>query len=177
MAFGRLMCALRSSLRAALVAMSVAAGCAPQFDGQVFRGDGFAFRLASVPSAWRQVETTDRGLAFRDEENRGTALVNGRCGRDEDVPLKALTQHLFFTFTERHIVREELVPFDDREALHTTLTAKLDGVPMRFDVWVLKRDGCVYDLLYFAPREGFERGVPAFLELVKGFTSKVRDGR
>ncbi len=159
-----------------MAALSLAAACAPRYDGRVFRGDGFAFRLANVPRAWRQLETTNTGIALRDEENRGTALVNGRCGRDEDVPLKALTQHLFFAFTERNIEQEELVPFDDREALHTTLTAKLDGVPMRFDVWVLKRDGCVYDLLYFAPRDGFERGAPAFLELVRGFTSKVPHG-
>jgi hypothetical protein len=53
------------------------------------------------------------------------------------------------------------------------MTALLDGVPMRYDVWVLKKDGCVYDLLYFAPPATFERGLAAFGGLVQGFTTAV----
>ncbi len=101
-------------------------------------------------------------------------LVNGRCGlNSDDVPLSALTQHLFIEFTHRTIEEQTVVPFDGREAMHTRLTADLDGVPMRYDVWVLKKDGCVYDLLYVAPPPAFERGVARFGAFVKGFTTVV----
>ncbi|MSP26735.1 MAG: hypothetical protein EXR75_16655 [Myxococcales bacterium] len=148
----------------------------PRFDGSVYRGDGFAFKVAKVPVGWQRLDDDRSALSFSDLANRGAVLINGRCGRDEDVPLKALTQHLFIAFTERNIETEELVPFDQREALHTTLSAKLDGVPLRYDVWVLKRNGCVFDLLYFAPPERFQAGVPGFAEFVRGFTSRVADG-
>jgi hypothetical protein len=53
--------------------------------------------------------------------------------------------------TDRHFTREETVPFDGREARHTLLDARLDGVGMRFDIFVLKKDGCVFDLVHVAP--------------------------
>jgi hypothetical protein len=68
------------------------------------------------------------------------------------------------------------VPFDGREAMHTSLVAKLDGVPMAYDVWVLKKDGCVYDLLYLAPPADVDRGIEAFHRLVRGFTTVDPDG-
>jgi hypothetical protein len=60
-------------------------------------------------------------------------------------------------------------PFDGREALHTKLKAKWDGVPMVADIYVLSKDGCVYDFIYLATPSGFEAGAPAFESFVRGF--------
>ncbi|WP_245678396.1 hypothetical protein [Chondromyces crocatus] len=100
-----------------------------------------------------------------------TIAINGRCRGEDDVPLTALTQHLFLQFTERDILSQEVVPMDGREAMHTVLQAKLDGVPKKFDVWVLKKDGCVYDLLLVAHPAHFERSLDAFGHLVRGFST------
>ncbi len=162
---------LRGSIAVALLAL---AGCSSHFDGRVYHGDGFAFAVPPPSDRWERVKHPDAALAFRDPDSGGTVMVNARCGMDEDdVPLSALTQHLFIDFTKREIEEQEAVPFDGREAMHTVLTADFDGVTMRYDVWVLKKDGCVYDLLYFAPPARFERGRPAFAQLVKGFTTAV----
>ncbi|MBI4703174.1 MAG: hypothetical protein HY744_18815 [Deltaproteobacteria bacterium] len=152
-------------------------GCAgTSFDGRTYRGDGFAFRIAALPPPWRPIEPGDAPLAFRDDEHDATVLVSARCGRDgDDVPLGALTQHLFLQFTERQIVLQEVVPFDRREAMHTRLGARLDGVAKHYDAWVLKKDGCVYDLVYLAPAASFPPGLPAFLALVKSFATVPSD--
>lgn len=142
------------------------------FDGQVYRGEGFAFRLPPPPASWVPLEQPDVALAYRDEANDATILISGRCGiENDDVPLVALTNHLFLQFTERTEELQEVVPFDGREALHTVLVAKLDGVSLRYDAWVLKKDGCIYDLLHFAPPASSEAGLPAFRELVRGFAT------
>ena len=109
-------------------------GCGgPRFDGSVYRGDGFAFRVPPLAPGWERVEQTHAALTFRDRANRASILVNGRCGLDgDDVPLGALTNHLFLQFTERDIETQEVVPFDGREAMHTRMSAKLDGVPLRY---------------------------------------------
>ena len=127
------------------------AGCSAGLQGDTFRGHGFA---------------------FRDERDGASIVLNGRCGADgEDVPLEALTQHLFIRFTEREIVEQKVVPFDHREAMRTVLTAKLDGVPMKFEVWVLKKDGCVYDLAYLASPSHFSHGAGEFERFVQGFAT------
>lgn len=164
-----------------LVALALAApaqglGCASQFDGQTYRGDGFSFRVAEVPSSWQPVKNSGRALAWEDRALGATILAHGRCDRDgEDVPLRSLTQHLFIQFSERELHSEQVLPFDGREALRTDLTAKLDGVPLRFAVWVLKKDRCVYDLLYFAPPERFEQGVAGFDAWARGFSALPRE--
>lgn len=156
------------------LAVSFFTACAPAFEGNVYRGEGFAFQVAPRPAAWKPVEATGAAIAYEDAGG-GQVLVNARCDRDgEDVPLKSLTQHLFIRFTERVTHSEKIVPFDGREALRTDITAKLDGVDRRFLVWVLKKDRCVYDLLYFATPESFDSGATAFESWVEGFSALPR---
>jgi hypothetical protein len=161
---------LRHSFLAAL--LLGAASCSAGLRGDTFHGDGFAFRIGAPPEGWQRVEISHAALAFRDERDGATIVLNGRCGIDgEDVPLESLTQHLFLRFTEREIVEQKVVPFDRREAMRTVLTAKLDGVPMKFDVWVLKKDGCVYDLDFMATPPRFARGAADFERFVAGFAT------
>jgi hypothetical protein len=155
----------------------LATSCGAAFDGTTYRAEGVAFRVPERPASWQPIMAEGAGLAFRDAEGNATIAVNGRCGKDaEDVPLPSLTQHLFLMFTEREISQEEIVPFDGREALHTVMKAKLDGVPKQFDVWVLKKDGCVYDLYFIAPPDRFDAAVPAFRKFVSGFAAVPFDG-
>jgi hypothetical protein len=165
---------MRRTLRHPFLAtvMLGAASCSAGLQGDTFHGDGFAFRIGPLPESWRRVEISHAALAFRDEQDGASIVLNGRCGVDgEDVPLESLTQHLFLRFTEREIVEQKVTPFDRREAMRTVLTAKLDGVPMKFDVWVLKKDGCVYDLAFMATPPRFARGDAEFERFVASFTT------
>lgn len=140
-------------------------GCASSggFDGRVFRDGGIAFRIGAVPAEWRRIDVSDANLAFRDDTRAASILVNGRCGhRDDDTPLRSLTQHLIIGTTEREIVDQRVVPFDGREAVQTVMRAKLDGVQMSFDIFVTKKDGCIYDLVYVAAPDRFAEGTGAF---------------
>jgi hypothetical protein len=164
---------MRRLLRPLLFAAVLgAAGCGAGLTGDIFHGDGYAFRIGVLPEGWQRIDVTHTALAFRDARDGGTIAVNGRCGVDgEDVPLAALTQHLFIRFTDREILEQAVVPFDQREAMRTVLTAKLDGVPMQFDVWVLKKDGCVYDLAFMAAPPRFARGAAEFERFVHAFAT------
>jgi len=156
-----------------LTGLAALGGCGgPQFDGTTYHAGNVAFRVGPTPSTWRRIEVSHGALAFRDDGRDATIAVTGRCGVDgEDVPLSALTQHLFLSFTEREILEQKVVPLDGREAMNTVLSAKLDGVPKKFDVWVLKKDGCVYDFLYIVRPDRFDQGVTEFDRFVQGFAT------
>jgi len=161
----------RRGLRFGAAIALLLTGCGSAFDGALYRGDGFAFRVAPPPEAWQRIEISHAALAFRDADG-GTIAVDTRCRADGgDVPLASLTQHLFLGFTDREILTQTVVPFDGREAMHTLLSAKLDGVPKKFDVWVMKKDDCVHDLYYIADTAHFERGSAAFERFVQGFAT------
>ncbi|HVW26891.1 MAG TPA: hypothetical protein VHC69_16095 [Polyangiaceae bacterium] len=148
-------------------------GCgATTFDGHVYENADLSFRLADVPSGWRRIDADDALLAFRDDANLASVVLNGRCGKDgDDVPLVALTHHLFLQFTDRVIESEQKISLDGREALHTELTAKLDGVPMHFVVFVLKKNGCVYDFARISPPNPARESRDRFIQFVQGFST------
>lgn len=167
----------------ALVTSAVggAAGCGagggPHLEGSVYRNGPVAFQLGTVPSAWRQVDVTDASVAYRDDVHAASILVNGRCHKPDDgTPLVALTNHLVIGSTMREIALQETEPFDGREALHTRMRAKWDGVPMALDIYVMKKDGCVYDFVYMGDPKGSEDGMKPFEDFVHGFRTLPGSG-
>jgi len=168
---------LRAVTLLATVGLLAACGGARAFDGTTYRRGPVAFKVPPAPATWRAIDVPDATLAFRDEPHDASILVNARCvQRGTDVPLAALRNHLLAGTTEREIELEETLPFDEREAMHTRLVAKLDGVPMRYDTWVLKKDGCVYDFVFVASPEKAVGGEAAFDQFVRGFSTLPRGG-
>ena len=154
---------------AALVGSIACGTSSSRFDGSVYRDDKLGFKVPAIPAEWRRLDVSDASLAFRDDAHDATILLNGRCGRrDDDTPLLALTQHLILGTTERAVESQQTIPFDGREALHTVMRAKLDGVVMSYDIFVLKKDSCVYDFVYVAMPDRFAEGAPAFERFVMG---------
>jgi hypothetical protein len=160
-------------------ALLLACGGPPKksFDGGVYRDGVVAFQVPPAPPAWRSVSVTQGSLAYRDDTRGASILVNARCHRaDEGTPLLALTNHLLMGSTGREIVSQETVPFDGREALHTKLRAKWDGVPIAFDIYVMKKDGCSYDFVYMGDPTAYEEGTRDFESFVRGFRTLPGSG-
>jgi hypothetical protein len=171
-----------SSIRLAVAAGAVlvlACGGTPEksFDGTVYRDGMVAFQVPPAPPAWRAVTVTQGSLAYRDEMHGASILVNARCHRpDEGTPLLALTNHLLMGSTAREVLTQETVPFDGREALHTKLRAKWDGVPIAFDIYVMKKDGCSYDFVYLGDPIAYDEGTREYESFVHGFRTLPGSG-
>ena len=161
-------------MRAACFGLAVALsllGCASQpYNGNVYDDGKLRFHTGPVPAGWHGIEADGTLLAFRADQHDATVALNGRCGIDgDDVPLPSLTQHLFLQFTEREQKSQQELMLDGRAALRTDLVGKLDGVPKRFLVYVLKKDGCVYDFWRVSEPGGDDSA--AFEGFVKGFST------
>ena len=141
-----------------LALAAAACGHGESFDGGILHKGDLSVRVGPCPSQWTRVRIEGADLAYRDEAREGSTMFDVRCGRSSDAPLTVLTEHLIMGTTERDFVTQETLPFDGREALHTLMRAKLDGVPMQYDIYVMKKDGCVYDLVYVAPPARFTAG-------------------
>jgi len=126
--------------------------------------------LGPIPERFRSLEAPGTLASFEDPHTGSVVSIGSRCGAmAEDVPLAALTAHLFIQFTEREPTSERLVPLGGREALRTAMTAKLDGVRRWFVTYVLKKDGCVYDFWHVAPKPPTEADLATFEGIVAGF--------
>lgn len=152
----------------ALLALSCASGGA-RVDGRSVQTDRVDYEIGPVPPSWRRVNIADNDLAWVDGDTGSVIHVDHTCERSQDTPLTALVQHLLIGFTRREVSLEETVPFDQREARHVVLTARLDGVPRGIELYVMKKDGCVYDLGLVAPPARFDAARASFEPFARGF--------
>lgn len=132
-----------------------AVGCAPYFDGALFRKSEVEYRVGSLEPGFARVDVQGNDLAFY-KRDAGTIAVNATCREYDDVPQAALLNHLLFGTSNRQYLVDEEVVLDGRGARHAVVEAELDGIPVRVEIYLLTRSGCVFDLSYIS-----DRGAPA----------------
>lgn len=150
------------------VALSASACAGASFANGIYDDGVVRYRVGPRGSNWSRVEVEDNDLAFHDPA-LGTLSVNSTCSDYEDVPQTALVNHLLMGMTERQFRTEETVTLDGRGARHIVADIALDGVPVTIEIFLVNRDGCVYDLVYIAARDAYARGRSAFAAFVQGF--------
>jgi hypothetical protein len=174
------------SCRRIALALAALAGCAHGPKGHVEAAAGggdrvcaghVCYRVGALGEDWRLVHQEGAAVGFYSEAVGGVIEANATCRDDaEAAPLRALTRQLLIGYTDRNIEEQRTVPLAGREALRTRVQAKLDGVPMTLDLYVLKRNGCIFDLSYAAPPALFTRGADDFARFVDGFAD-VREAQ
>jgi hypothetical protein len=175
----KLWIALAWTLAAGAAAGASVAGCAhsPRGHIEATRDDAervcagqVCYRIPQLGERWRLVHQEGASVGYFSDAVGGVMEANATCRDDADAaPLAALTRQLLIGYTERHIESQVTVPLDRREALRTRVDVKLDGVPMTLEIYVMKRNGCIFDLSYAAPPDAFARGSADFQRFVDGF--------
>ena len=152
------------------------AACATgsSFQGQVFDDGLVRYRVGALAPQFTRIEVGDNDLAWHDR-SLGTISVNSTCRDYEDVPASALLNQLLFGTTARNFRVEEVATLDGRAARHVIVDVELDGVPVTLNVYLLQKDGCVYDLAHVASQAQAERARPVFEAFVRAF--KVIESR
>lgn len=158
-----------------LLSMLLLASCA-SLAGGLFRKEGVAYRVVPPDEhAWRRVQLTENDLAWIAKDSGDMLAINATCKDHGDPSLEVLTSHLLFGFDERELVAQKTETVDGREALRSTYHAKLDGVEVAIELLVLKKNGCIHDLTFIAPRLTKDAHRAEFEALVAGFRQEARE--
>ena len=169
---------MRRSLALASAVAAAVLGCAHAPKGRVEAGsDGdrvcagdVCYRIGALGERWRLVHQEGASVGYFSDDVGGVFEANASCRDDAEAsPLSTLTRQLLIGYTERKVASQTTVPLDRREALRTRVDVKLDGVPMTLELYVMKRNGCIFDLSYAAPPDAFARGAGDFQRFVDGF--------
>ena len=147
---------------------SVACGSAIHFYDGVYDDGIVRYRVGKLAPDFVPVSVGDNDLAWH-HRGLGTIAINSTCTEYDDVPSLALLNQLLFGTTQRVYRVDETITLDGRAAYHVIVDMQLDGVPLSLNVYLLKKDGCVYDLSYIASRAASERGRPPFEAFVGSF--------
>ncbi len=154
-------------MRALLLALLLA-GCGARRGAARLEG---RYTLGDPGEGWVQVRPGGADQAWHNAALGATIYADSNCGeRFEDSPLKRLHEGLLGEISGEPL-REELRTLDGREALLRVSEGAVDGVPLRLGALILKKDACLYDVVYIAPPASFDAGFPAFEAVFGAFVS------
>jgi hypothetical protein len=154
-----------------LLLLATACGSATpkaRYTGQTLLRGGQERFAVRAPPGWQQVAAAV-DLAWRAPEGDAVIVANSTCRGHHDAPLSVLVNDLVIGTTDREVLLEEPTTLDGRAASHQVIALRLDGVPLIYDIYVVKKDGCVYDLTLISPPRAYERTADTFVAFVAGF--------
>jgi hypothetical protein len=136
--------------------------------GQQFVSSAYAFEVPLPGDEWRPVTDELSLLTLTHSHLAAGIAISVSCDRQRDVSLSVLTRHLFFGFKNMEILQQEPQTLNGVPAMKTIARARLDGHEVQVQSYVVRRDSCVYDMVYFATPQDYSRGEPSFERMIAG---------
>jgi hypothetical protein len=137
--------------------------------GQQFVSPAYAFEIPLPGDEWQPVPDEPSVLTLTHSQLAAGITISVTCDWERDVPLDILTRHLFFGFKNMEVLHQEPQAINGVPALETVARARLDAREVQVHSYVARRDGCVYDMVYFASPQDYSRGEPSFTRMMAGF--------
>lgn len=127
------------------------------------------FQIGSINSNWTTLQDSLADVAYVNKTNGATISLNSTCEKYQDNPLKQLMYNLLASLEDGQWEKDEYITLDEREAYKVTLKAKADGVPIKAQAIVLRKNYCVYDFIYTAEPQHYQKSLKDFEKFVGSF--------
>lgn len=132
-------------------------------------GKAAPFTHGALPAGWTKTQVRGLAAAFYHSGYGATAGVAPVCEGIKDQTLESLAQQELVGLEQRETLEEKRVTVDGREAVEWVVRGSVDGVEMRVNLVVFRKDGCVYDLNLVSKPESFDAARAEFQGFVTGF--------
>jgi len=136
----------------------------------VYRDAGNRYTLRLPAGAWLPQPLEGAVVAFRAPSLRAGLGLAVECERPEPGELRHVARHLFWGLTNRQIRESGPVSLRGAVGRRSRLVGRLDGQRVEAEGVTVRHGGCLYDFVYVAPPEAFERGRADFEAFLAGFT-------
>lgn len=138
-------------------------------DGQVLTKKGH-YQVGTLPKEWNRISLGKAMVTFRNDPLKSTIATDSFCDQAyNDSSLKSLTQHLFAGLQDIKVLEEVPFMLDERGAQRTLIEAKLDGVPVKVDIVVVKKDWCLFDFYLVSDPSRYAEASGDFQTFYQGF--------
>jgi len=137
--------------------------------GQQFISPAYAFEVPLPGGDWRSVPGEPSVLTLAHTQLAAGITLSVTCQQAHDVPLDILTRHLLFGLKDIEILQQAPRVLNGVPALETVARARLEGRELQLHSYVVRRDGCIYDMVYVASPQDYASGEPGFGRMMGGF--------
>jgi hypothetical protein len=166
--------ARRAGVAAAALALVACASPGPRIERGTFRVPE-RFRISVPGPQWEAVSEARADLELRHHAGDAGLLANAECGgRHARADLRGLTRRLFVGFRGREVLETGVTEVAGLPAAHAVVEGRVTGEErrVRVEAFIIKTEGCVYDLVYVAPTDAFAERRPDFERFVASFVKE-----
>ena len=145
-------------------------GCSPlEIKRGVFSPPDEKYTVHIPDSGWEPIKLGKEDLALWHKQYHATIAFISSNVKGKKGSLEALDNQLFIGMKHKRIVLKDFVLVDNQRAMHTILTCELDNHELKIDSYVIQSGDRVYDLVYWASSDSFNRTLGDFENIVKSF--------
>lgn len=140
----------------------------------IFGGSGEPLPLKAhgykiqAPTTWKPIDRKGTDHAYETATGAKVSVASS-CERVSEASLEVLTRHLLMGTRNVKYQKRERVPIGNGEGLYSSVTAKAEGKPLYFELFVLSTHSCVFDFSLIKISAVTETEVAEFFTFFKSF--------
>lgn len=122
----------------------------------------------SPPAPFKASSAANSDAMWVSSKTASTITYFTSCSPSEPA-LKTIRSTAFSSLEGVDVSKEESIQINEREGLKSNIEGSLEGVPVKVQFVVFKKNSCSYHLSYVALKENFEKELDVFTNFVRNF--------
>lgn len=106
--------------------------------------------VKSPPRNWKKINNEGSDFALESTLNGNIFIINSACRKYVTSNLPNLTQSILSGIDNLDIIKEEIIHYQDRDAVLLKAKGSIDGVTRFFKLLTLQKNSCIYDFILIA---------------------------
>lgn len=135
--------------------------------GKTTTAQGVSFNQPAKPFEPAAVKDADK--AWQNKDNGNMISYLSTCNDSADPTLQAARGDFFNSVSNLKIIKENELIYNGREALATVAEGTVDGVKMRLELLLFKKNNCMYTLSYVALANSFNDNHEQYKQFAESF--------
>jgi len=144
-----------------------ATGCALLGSGNISVPRATHYRV-TAPHDWKPLDSSESDHAYQ-LPSGNIATLNSSCNSASHHPLTYLSQDLILGARDVDYQQRKPLTVDGTEGLYSALTLTMNKAPFHMRIFVMAKQGCVFDFSLLSPRPIPATETEEFLAFVKSF--------
>ena len=137
---------------------------------QIKRSDGVTYQALSSPFVRTQSDSADE--AWIDPNTGNIISYQSICKETLDPDLNTILQRSISGLTRKKFLKRTSIDYNARRANRILVSGQLDGVDIRLEFVLFKKNACSYTLSLVGLPEHFAKASKAFDQFIEGFQVK-----
>jgi len=133
--------------------------------GGIYRDPHGYFEFSFPRDGWSLLSSKASDLTLWNAR-MGAGIVVNVSALQEDRELSILTRHLLIAFERKRVISRETAVVDGKEAVRAVVEGWIEKSKVMAEVYVVKGEGVVYDIVFWSPTEVFAQTVQIFQQFL-----------